>query len=67
MRSAWIAAACGVVAMGAMTIRAQGPPPAPAPGDCRPSALNVPEAKYPCVYPDNRALFRVVAPDCRRK
>ncbi len=31
--------------------------------DCVPSALNVPGAKYPCVYPDHRAMFRVVAPD----
>ena len=31
--------------------------------DCVPSALNVPGAKYPCVYPDNRAMFRVIAPD----
>ena len=34
--------------------------------DCRPSVLNVPEAKYPCVYSDNRAMFRVVAPDARK-
>jgi hypothetical protein len=34
--------------------------------DCKPSALNVPEAKYPCVYPDNRATFRVVAPDAQK-
>jgi enterochelin esterase-like enzyme len=33
-----------------------------APGDCTPSELNIPEANYPCVYPDNRAMFRVVAP-----
>ena len=33
------------------------------PDGCVPSALNVPGAKYPCVYPDNRALFRVIAPD----
>jgi len=31
--------------------------------DCIPSALNIPGAKYPCVYPDNRAMFRVIAPD----
>jgi len=37
-----------------------------APDDCRPSALNIPEAKYPCVYPDNRAMFRVVAPDAQK-
>ena len=34
--------------------------------DCVPSALNIPEAKYPCVYPDHRALFRVVAPDAQK-
>ena len=22
-------------------------------GDCTPSALNIPEAKYPCLYPDH--------------
>ena len=36
------------------------------PGDCKPSALNIPEAKYPCLYPDNRATFRVVAPDAQK-
>jgi enterochelin esterase-like enzyme len=34
--------------------------------DCKPNALNVPEAKYPCVYPDNRAMFRVAAPDAQK-
>lgn len=34
--------------------------------ECQPSSLNVPEAKYPCVYPDNRALFRVNAPDAQK-
>ena len=34
--------------------------------ECKPSVLNIPEAKYPCVYPDNRAMFRVIAPDARR-
>jgi enterochelin esterase-like enzyme len=34
-------------------------------GDCTPSSLNVPLAQYPCVYPDNRATFRVVAPDAK--
>jgi enterochelin esterase family protein len=36
------------------------------PVDCTPSSLNVAEAKYPCVYPDNRALFRVNAPDAQK-
>src|SRR6266508_159039 len=34
--------------------------------DCVPSALNIPEAKYPCLYSDHRALFRVVAPDAQK-
>jgi len=28
--------------------------------------LNVPEAKYPCVYADNSATFRVIAPDAQK-
>jgi enterochelin esterase-like enzyme len=36
-----------------------------APGECKPSTLNVPGAQYPCVYPDNRATFRVTAPDAQ--
>jgi enterochelin esterase-like enzyme len=39
---------------------------AQAPDNCQPSALNIPEAKYPCVYPDHRALFRVQAPDAQK-
>jgi enterochelin esterase-like enzyme len=34
--------------------------------DCRPSALNIPEAKYPCIYSDGRVLFRVLAPDAQK-
>ena len=33
------------------------------PSDCKPSALNIPGAQYPCVYPDNRVMFRVMAPE----
>ena len=33
--------------------------------DCKPSGLNIPEAKYPCVYQDNRAMFRIIAPDAQ--
>jgi enterochelin esterase family protein len=36
------------------------------PDTCVPSVLNIPEAKYPCLYPDRRALFRVVAPDAQK-
>jgi len=34
--------------------------------ECKPSALNVPGAQYPCVYPDHRATFRLVAPDAHK-
>jgi enterochelin esterase family protein len=36
------------------------------PDDCRPSSLNIPGAPYPCVYPDRRVAFRVVAPDAQK-
>jgi enterochelin esterase family protein len=36
------------------------------PADCKPSSLNIPEAKYPCIFPDNRAMFRVIAPDAQK-
>lgn len=35
-------------------------------GECKPSSLNIPGAPYPCVYPDNRAAFRVAAPDAQK-
>ncbi len=34
--------------------------------ECKPSILNVPGAQYPCVHPDNRVTFRVVAPDAQK-
>jgi enterochelin esterase-like enzyme len=34
--------------------------------DCKPSVLNIPESKYPCVYPDRRAMFRVIAADAQK-
>jgi enterochelin esterase family protein len=33
---------------------------------CVPSSLNIPEAKYPCVYSDHRALFRFLGPDAQK-
>lgn len=33
------------------------------PDTCQPSRLNVAEARYPCIHPDNRVTFRVAAPD----
>ena len=49
-----------LAALGCICCWAQGA------GDCKPSALNIPEAKYPCVYPDHRVLFRVIAPDAQK-
>ncbi len=37
----------------------------PAP-DCKPSSLNIPGALYPCVYPDRRVAFRVLAPTAQK-
>lgn len=34
--------------------------------DCKPNALNIPGAKYPCVYSDNRAMFRIAGPDAQK-
>lgn len=35
-------------------------------GECKPSTLNIPGARYPCVYSDGRAAFRLVAPDAQK-
>lgn len=40
----------------------RGQPPA----DCKPNALNIPGAPYPCIHPDNRVTFRVNAPDAQK-
>jgi enterochelin esterase-like enzyme len=34
--------------------------------DCRPSALNIPGAHYPCVHADRRATFRLEAPEAQK-
>jgi len=36
-----------------------------APADCKSNPLNVPEAKYPCIFPDNRVMYRVIAPNAQ--
>ena len=51
--------ACAWVSVGTS---AWGQPPA----DCKPNSLNIPGAPYPCIYPDNRVIFRVVAPDAQK-
>jgi hypothetical protein len=33
--------------------------------ECTPAATNVLGAQYPCVHPDNRATFRISAPDAK--
>src|ERR1700730_4534674 len=37
-----------------------------APGDCKPSPLNIPGAPYPCVHADRSVTFRVSAPDAQK-
>ena len=34
--------------------------------DCKSSSANIQGAKFPCVYPDNRATFQVLAPDAQK-
>src|SRR5689334_3750492 len=34
--------------------------------ECKPSSLNIPGARYPCVHPDRRVTFRVQAPDAQK-
>ncbi len=34
--------------------------------ECKPSALNIPGAQYPCVHPDRRATFRLEAPGAQK-
>jgi enterochelin esterase family protein len=34
--------------------------------ECKPSSLNIPGAKYPCVYADGRATFRLIAPAAQK-
>ena len=36
------------------------------PADCKPNPLNIPGAPYPCIFPDNRVMFRVSAPDAQK-
>jgi len=36
------------------------------PADCKPSALNIPGAPYPCIFPDHRVMVRISAPDAQK-
>src|SRR5204863_5273198 len=49
-----------LAALDARSVRAQSA------DECVPSELNIAEAKYPCLYADHLALFRVVAPDAQK-
>ena len=51
-----------VLASALMSAGAWAQPPA----DCKPNALNIPNAPYPCIFPDSRVMFRVNAPDAQK-
>jgi enterochelin esterase-like enzyme len=34
--------------------------------DCKRASTNIPGAQFPCVHPDNRVSFRLVAPDAQK-
>jgi enterochelin esterase family protein len=36
------------------------------PAECKPNALNIPGAPYPCIMPDRSAMFRVSAPNAQK-
>ena len=36
------------------------------PANCKPNALNIPGAPYPCIMPDRTAMFRVNAPTAQK-
>jgi enterochelin esterase-like enzyme len=55
-----------MIAIGLLAALGARPGWAQSADECVPSALNVAEAKYPCLYADHRALFRVVAPDAQK-
>ena len=55
-----------LVAVGLLSALGAQPARAQSAEECVPSALNVHDAKYPCLYPDHRALFRVNAPDAQK-
>jgi enterochelin esterase-like enzyme len=48
-----------LLAVGAAGLWGQAPP------DCKPNPLNIPEAKYPCIFPDNRVMYRINAPNAQ--
>jgi hypothetical protein len=55
-----------VIAIGLLAAFGARPGWAQSADECVLSALNIAEAKYPCLYADHRALFRVVAPDAQK-
>jgi enterochelin esterase-like enzyme len=55
-----------LVAIGVLAALGARPGWAQSAGECVPSTRNIAGAKYPCLYPDRRALFRVVAPEAQK-
>jgi enterochelin esterase family protein len=55
----------GAVVCLTLTLGAHHTARAQTPDSCVPSRLNVAEARYPCIHPDNRVTFRVAAPDAQ--
>ncbi len=51
-----------IIACACVSASAWAQPPA----DCKPNALNIPNAPYPCIFPDGRVMFRVNAPDAQK-
>src|SRR5512143_2217373 len=51
-----------LLACACLPSRAWAQPPA----DCKPNALNIPGAPYPCIFPDSRVIFRVAAADAQK-
>jgi len=54
-----------IAAAGLILMLSAHPASAQTPDTCQPSRLNVAEARYPCIHPDNRVTFRVSAPDAQ--
>ncbi len=54
------------IAMVAAAFLAAGTAWAQPPAACKPNALNIPGAPYPCIMPDRTAIFRVNAPNAQK-
>ncbi len=61
MRMHKVCVTLGTLIAGALLLA--GSAQAQVPADCVPSALNIPGAPFPCIFPDHRVMFRVSAPE----